>query len=278
MGHKIQKLRESVLTLKTRATYKYYQFRINTIQDSSRIRFRKNPYRIIFIFGHMRSGSSLLVHLLNSNPEIIGYGETHLEYTSELDFKKLLFKVYWKLKEIDMSHQYLFDKLLHDHKLLEEKLLNLENLDTIFLIREPQRTLASILDLKPHWSEEKALNYYIQRLTTLERYAKIIDSQERSLWLDYDLLLYHSNAVFETLKDFLGTQAGFSEKYEILKTTGVRGIGDSSANIKAGQIIRNPRKLEVQISQDAIDLARKYFEQCSATLSQYCRTIDIVQK
>jgi hypothetical protein len=278
MGHKIQKLRESVITLKTKATYKYYQFRINTVRDSYRIRLRKNPYRILFIFGHMRSGSSLLVHLLNSNPEIIGYGETHLEYTSELDFKKLMFKVYWKLKELDMSHQYLFDKILHDHKLLEEKLLDLETLDAIFLIREPKRTLASIIDLKPHWTEEKALNYYIQRLLTLERYAKIINSKERSLWLDYDQLLHHSNSVFETLQSFLGTKEGFSEKYEILKTTGIRGIGDSSANIKAGQIIRNPRELKAQISQDSLDKARQYFEQCSATLSQYCRTIEIIQK
>ncbi|MGV2388843.1 MAG UNVERIFIED_CONTAM: sulfotransferase [Microcystis novacekii LVE1205-3] len=43
----------------------------------------------------MRSGSSLLTHILNSNPEIIGFGETHLVYESEQDFKALMFQLYW---------------------------------------------------------------------------------------------------------------------------------------------------------------------------------------
>jgi hypothetical protein len=276
MENKIQKFRESIRSLKTNVIYKYYQFRIYKIQDPYQIRLRKSPYRIIFILSHMRSGSSLLAHILNSNPEIIGYGETHINYTSKLDFKHLMFKVYWQLKELDMSHQYILDKILHDHKILEETLLTSENLYTIFLIREPKRTLASILDLKPHWTEETALSYYIQRLSTLERYAKIINSKERSLWLDYDQLLESSNSVFKTLKNFLGTKAGFSEEYEVLKTTGIRGIGDSSENIQAGCIIRTPRELESKIYQDSIDKAILYFHQCSATLSQYCRTIEII--
>ena len=38
-------------------------------------------YELLFVLGHMRSKSSLLVHLLNSNPEVLGYGETHIGYT-----------------------------------------------------------------------------------------------------------------------------------------------------------------------------------------------------
>jgi LPS sulfotransferase NodH len=39
-------------------------------------------YEFVHILSHMRSGSTLLAHLLASHPEIIGYGETHIRYRS----------------------------------------------------------------------------------------------------------------------------------------------------------------------------------------------------
>ncbi len=50
-------------------------------------------FKYLFVFAHMRSGSTLLVHLLNSSPEIIGYGETKTVYTDEDSFCNLLSKV-----------------------------------------------------------------------------------------------------------------------------------------------------------------------------------------
>ncbi|HLO85498.1 MAG TPA: sulfotransferase domain-containing protein [Nostocaceae cyanobacterium] len=273
MENKIQKLHSSLSNIKNNLIDRYYQFRIYTIQDPYKIRLRSHPYRVIFILSHMRSGSSLFTHILNSNPEIIGYGETHLKYTSESDVKQLLFKVYKTLRKMQMSHKYILDKILHNHKILEEKLLTSDSLHTIFLVREPQRTLASILNIKPHWSEEKALNYYIERLLTLEKYAKLINNKDRTLWLDYDQIVNNSNSVFRELQNFLGTKTGFSEEYEVLKTTGTKGIGDSSENIKVGRIIRNQRQLEEKISPESVEKALYYFNQCSATLAQYCSSI-----
>jgi hypothetical protein len=274
MKKQIQNFRDSIRTLKSNVIYKYYQFRIEKSQDPYQIRFRKSPYRILFILSHMRSGSSLLTHLLNSNSDIIGYGETHVNYTKKSDFKQLMFKVYWQFKEIGMSHQYILDKILHDSKIVDNTLLTSENLYNIFLIREPKRALTSLLALKPHWSEEKALNYYIQRLSTLEKYAKIINSKERSMWLDYDQLLDNSNLVFQALKNFLGTKEGFSEEYKILKTTGLKGIGDSSENIKAGRIIKTAGASRNSISAESLEKALLFFNQCSATLSEYCSSVE----
>lgn len=257
----------------TKILYHYFNFRINTISAPERIRFRKEPYKILFLLSHMRSGSSLLTHILNSNPAIIGYGETHLNYTSARTFKELQFKIYWQLKNVRMNQQYLLDKILHNHKILDTSLLNLSNLYAIFLLREPERSLASILDIKPHWTAEKAGDYYCQRLSTLSQYARTINNRERSLFIRHEQLIDNSPVVFQALQDFLRTQAGFSEDYEVLKTTGKRGIGDSSVNIKAGRIIKQPRLLTNKVSQSLVDKARQSFIQCSAILAEYCQVV-----
>ncbi|NES81177.1 MAG: sulfotransferase [Moorea sp. SIO2B7] len=261
--------------LKDELIQRYYHFRIQTIENPYRIRLRKQPYKILFLLGHMRSGSSLFTHILNSNPEIIGYGETHLNYESERDFNNLMFKVYWQIRDYQMNHKYLLDKVLHNHKILDINLLHSENLTSIFLIREPQITLASILDIKPHFTEKKALYYYCERLSMLEKYGKIINSKERSLLVSHDQLLNHTDSVFATLKTFLDTKEVFSEQYNILRTTGMKGIGDSSKNIKAGRIIRNPKKSENKISQDLVEKGMQSFNKCHSTLSEYCRTVEI---
>ena len=89
----------------------------------------------------MRSGSSLFSHILNSNPQIIGYGETHINYDSVANFKDLQFKVYWQLKDVSMTHRYILDKILHNHKITDSTILKTSYLSNIFLIREPLGTI-----------------------------------------------------------------------------------------------------------------------------------------
>jgi hypothetical protein len=254
-----------------RLTYKYFQLRIDTLKDPYKILFRPQPYKVLFILSHMRSGSSLLTHILNSNPEIIGFGETHLVYESEQDFKALMFKLYWRLKELNMNHQYILDKVLHDQKFLDASFLQSDAVKTIFLLREPKRTLASILDIKPHQNEAHALGYYTSRLATLENYAKLINSKEKSLFITHAQVLNQSELVFTSLQNYLETKTGFSEEYQVLKTTGTRGIGDSSENIKAGKIIKQARKLDIKISDSVLAQAQKAYDQCYETLSNYCQ-------
>jgi hypothetical protein len=217
----------------------------------------------------MRSGSSLFTHILNSNPEIIGYGETHITYNSLVDLKSLQFKVYWQLKDAKMQHEYILDKILHDHKILDVSILRSPNVYVIFLIREPSSTLPSILNIKPHWSEKKALDYYCQRLETLVDYGNIVADSQRCFLLTYDQLINDSESIFLALQHFLKTAAGFSEEYQVLKTTGKRGIGDSSENIKAGRILKSEseKKLDIPISPEAIAKAMEAFSICHNQLS-----------
>ena len=69
----INNLDRAIRDFKNSTAEKYYQLRIKTIPEPCRIFLRLKPYKILFILSHMRSGSSLLTHILNSNPEIIGY-------------------------------------------------------------------------------------------------------------------------------------------------------------------------------------------------------------
>lgn len=279
MGNLIKEIRQSIRLIKNDTIKKYYDLRINQVKDPFQAMFRTVPYKLIFIFGHMRSGSSLLCNILTSHREILGYGETHIQYASELDFKKLVFKIYCKtqkisnfadLKELRMNHKYILDKALHNKIFLDENLLKSEKIYSIFIIREPERTIASILDLKPHWSEDKALTYYLKRLSTLERYGKLINNKERSLLITYDQLLNQTDLVFNALKKVLGTESEFSEEYKVTNKTGRAGIGDFKENIKAGRIVRNPRKLEQKITLTLIGEGIKQFENCTSTLSEYC--------
>jgi hypothetical protein len=230
----------------------------------------------------MRSGSSLLTHILASNPAIKGYGETHIRYSSGVDIKNLMLKVYFHsqifsnikdLTNLRMNHTYLLDKLLHDNKLKNEDFLRLENFRFIFLVREPRRTLVSMLDHKPHWTEKDAIYYYSQRLSTLVKYSKIINDKKHSLLITHEQLIHESELAFKTLQSFLNTESKFSENYKVLNTTGMRHVGDFKENICTGRIIRKPRKLNISISPDLLEEQLQNFEYNYQVLSKYCQTI-----
>lgn len=274
MNNVTEEIIQFLRNFKNTSIRKYYEFRIRSSREPYRIIGRKRTYKILFILSHMRSGSSLLTHILNSNPEIIGYGETHIQYSSEKDFKTLMFKDYWNIRDLNMNHKYVLDKVLHNHKFLKHQFLDSEQILAIFLIREPRRSLASMLELKPHWTEQDALNYYCQRLFKLDEYAKFINNKKRSLLIIHDQILNNSNSVFDDLKKFLETQEGFSEEYQLTRRTGQRDIGDWQGNIKAGRIIRTPRKLDNNISQESLEKAMQVFNQCQSSLAMYCTTIN----
>ncbi|MDJ1178239.1 hypothetical protein PJF56_05130 [Roseofilum sp. BLCC_M91] len=173
-----------------------------------------------------------------------------------------------------MNHPYILDKLLHNSKLLNEDLLLSKHIYKIFLIRNPQQTLPSILKIKPHWSQEKTVDHYISRLATLERYAEQINSKERSLLITHDQLLHQTEEVFRGLQSFLEVHRPFSEQYQVLSTTGKRGVGDSSDNIKQGRIIRDRSNPELLIKPfNNIQPCLESYNNCISTLSKYCNLI-----
>ncbi|MDJ0713503.1 MAG: hypothetical protein QNJ54_04705 [Prochloraceae cyanobacterium] len=265
-------LRQYLRELKNEIVNNYYSFRIGTPNSPYHVLFKKDPYKILFILGHMRSGSSLLTHLLITNPEIIGFGETHLTYSSEKDLKNLIFKVHSQVGDLKMDRKYVLDKILHNNKFIGGEPFS-KQVSSIFLIREPKRTISSILKLKPHWNQEEALGYYCRRLQKLENYARSINSKERSFFITHEQIINNTELVFKSLQNFLGVKQPFSEEYEVSNTTGMRFVGDSSENIKAGRIVRNYQREEISIPPELIEQGRQGFDRCYNTLSEYCDTI-----
>lgn len=261
----------------------YFNYRIEATNRPYGVAFRPKPYRFLLLLSHMRSGSSLLTHLLTTNPDIIGYGETHTNYTDANDFRELLKKVYWQaqdfrtlqdIQNLRMNHQYVMDKVLHNKKFLDHRFLTSEQIYAIFLLREPERSLASIADLKPHWNQQETIEYYTGRMAMLVDYARLINNPQRMLVVTYEQLLDDTPRVLSTLQQFLHTQAPFTEEYKVLKTTGMKGVGDSKGKIKAGKIVRSQRQLTQSFPADLIEQATQIHRDCQTSLIELCQSID----
>ena len=136
------------------------------------------PRRHLFLFSHMRSYSSLLGHILGSNPEVNGYAELQLSYETELDFIRATLQVY----ETNGNHlqgHYIFDKVLHGHLTIGQVVLDRSRATGIFVVREPADTLRSTIAMarrrkKPDWKGDidKVAAYYERRTTQLADLAE----------------------------------------------------------------------------------------------------------
>jgi hypothetical protein len=269
--------------LKSTLFRRYYQWRINSTSNLSSISFRKEPYKFVFLMSHMRSGSSLLTHILCSNPEIIGYGETQIKYSSEADIQALIHKAYnhnaQELTRLNaaqafkMQHTYVLDKVLHQN-LKDLSILKKLQTKSIVLIREPERTLKSILDIRDHWTEETALDYYRIQLDHLIDCTNFLSAPNRFLLLTYHQVISDTPIVLQALQSFFETKHPFSEQYQVKKTTGQAGIGDAVGHIKAGTVVRERRQLDVTISPVIIQKAQDIFEQAQQQLSHTCLTLE----
>jgi hypothetical protein len=276
-------MKENIRNFKNNLIQAYFRNRIYGDDNYNRILLRKKPYKFIFILSHMRSGSSLLTHILVSNPAVIGFGESHIKYNCEADFNKLMMKAYYQYQEfsqfpehlnkLKMNQTYVLDKILHNQKIVNNRLINLDSISVIFLIREPERTLASLLDLKSHWNQKNAFDYYIDRLSKLVKYAEQINNPQRTLFITHEQLLNQTKFTLNKLQQFLQTKQPFSEEYELTRSTGQKYIGDHKGNIKAGKIIRQNRKLNHQIEENLLTESRHHYQQCCQTLAKLCTNI-----
>jgi hypothetical protein len=239
--------------------------------------------RVLFVLSHQRSGSSLLVHLLNTNPKVLGYGETLIHYASERDLWRLPLMIMARTRKPVALQRYVVDKLLYDELIEEPSLLRSDKLRTIFLVREPKGALQSLIQApklngwpqqpdanRDHVNQELAARYYCDRLRDLEEYARTIDDKGRSLFITFDQLLERTGEVFRGFQELLQVGTPFSEQYEILRTTGTSGYGDVSANIKRGFVDRQIQRPQCPVRQDLVEETVSAFDLCCTTLREHC--------
>jgi len=232
----------------------------------------------VFVLGHMRSGSSLLVHLLNASDEILGYGETHLDYVGRGSLVELHDHVWGEFKKHGEtppgSHRYVMDKILWPH-VHDATLLHHPPLKIIVIVRAPRETLPSILslDLDGIQASEDALQYYSKSLARTERNLQAYDAS--FVLVRYVDLTNRVEQALQTMSSYLELGKPLEPEYDRMWSTGKEGIGDPSETIKTGTIVSRQTDYERTVEKGILSKARTQYQQflsfCNE--SEHCRSL-----
>lgn len=219
---------------------------------------RRNDYRYVFILGHMRSGSTLLAHILGTHPDVVCAGEMHISYVISDDFANLTLKASESLHRPILRATYIVDQINHDY-VTDDVLQSNRLFRSVILIREPEASLKSMMNML-ECQENEAVALYTKRLKGLARYGTVLG--ERAMVIEYDDLVDNSKETLAGLTKFIGLGAPLTVSYSTHRMTGrVSGYGDPSSNIKTGQIIRTI-KHEITIGEDTLAAAASAFTKC----------------
>ncbi|MGQ9425702.1 sulfotransferase family protein [Gilvimarinus sp. F26214L] len=225
--------------------------------------------RYLFILSHMRSRSTVISHVLGSNPEICGYSELHQPYRGRLDLLRMRAALY-EDTHCRLSGKYLLDKILHNHLVISAEVLALAEPSVIFLLRDAESTLKSIINMGQRTGVEwyrdpqRAADYYCRRLAALEEYATKL--QGNYLFVDAEELVDDTDQVLAHISDWLQLQHPLNRNYEHFRNTGKRHYGDSSDNIKSGVIQRTQGHPAVSLPPDVLAKASAAYERCRKQL------------
>lgn len=239
--------------------------------------FASNPHNItcqvkyLFLLSHMRSRSSVLAHVLGSNPDICGYGELHLPYTSRKSLINMRILLTRDL-QVRLKDKYLLDKILHNYD-FTSKIWKIAKPKAIFLLRKPESTLRSIINLgyiskeTAYRDPQVALDYYCSRLKNLEQYAQFV--RGNYFFIESDDLVEDADRVLKNLSTWLDLDQPLNKNYSLFENTGTVGYGDPSSNIKSGTIKSTKSHLDITINTEILQIAEDAYQKCYSTLSKY---------
>ena len=225
------------------------------------------PLHYIFLLGHMRSGSTLLNHILMSSPEILGCGERNAYYANDDDLMLFGFRTHLNRRRFPGSYRYVVDQINHNKFLRDLALLNDPRVRTIFLIREPAPTIASMANLFGRFygtGRDEVLTSYLDRLEGLSRSARSLKARANAALVTYDDLIHDTSATLEGLRTFLGLRTPLSESYERFDFTGRRG--DPGPKIQLGRVSRDPPVYPVDLSSGELSILAAAHARCLATV------------
>lgn len=244
-------------------TKKLYRFAINL----DNILY---PSKYIFIFSHMRSRSSVLSHVLGSNPDICGHSELHLPYKGRMSLLKMRIELFNDLK-CNLKDKYLLDKILHDFQ-FSEKIFEIVKPKVIFLLRDPESTIKSIINMGYltgiEWYKDpkQASDYYCTRLLQLEEFAK--RTGDDYFFVESNELVNNTESILERLTQWLNLDEPLDKRYSVFHNTGKTGRrgGDPSNNIKSGILEKTNDYPDIKIPQDVLHKAESSYEKCRTAL------------
>ena len=225
--------------------------------------------KYIFIFSHMRSRSSVLSHILGSNPEICGYSELGISYLDYIDLMRMKIDLTVDLK-CSFNNKYLLDKVLHNYYEFPEKIFKVTKPKIIFLLREPENTIKSIVNLgfianiECYKDPIYALDYYCSRLKLLEEYSKLFPCEY--FFIESDDLIKNPDFILENLSRWLNLNKALDKNYSIFNNTGIFGKGDPSQNIKSGILKESRNYSDIKIPLEVLQIGKSAYEKCKDSL------------
>lgn len=228
-------------------------------------RLRSAPHRYILILSHMRSGSSLLLHLLMTSPEISGCGERNTAYRNEDDLAMFAIKSTLGSRG-RIRASYSVDQVNHTHFLPAENLLLHASVLPIILFREPEGAIGSMVEVFSRirrFSVEEATTHYRERVTTLARYATILRRHGCLMALTYDELVNDTQRSLIRLSDHIGLRTPLADVYSTFPFTG--RLGDRSSRIHTGRVLPARTDHGVEIDGAVLDEMTVIFDNCRRT-------------
>ena len=224
-----------------------------------------HKHRYVFVLAHMRSGSTLLSHILGSNPEFAYGGESYTMFQTSADLRNLTIETCQRLRRLSLGETYVVGQI-NWASLADSVLKSPLIYKCVILIRSPEATLRSRVVTpaapgQPGMQEKDALDYYVHRLEQLVGYGRTLGN--RAMLIEYDDLVDNSEETLDALTDFFNVDQPFHTKYKLHRVTG--GYGDPSKNIWSGQIIRTPPH-NAHIDADTLAKASTAFHNCRERL------------
>lgn len=239
-----------------------------------RERRRSEPPRIVWLLGHMRSGSTLLMHLLSSHPHVLGAGERNATYSSTRDLRRLTVDAAYLRRQLFRRYDWIVDQINHNRFLAAEELLDHPDVYRVFLVREPLASLSSMVEvLGPLYgmTVRQAVAYYLDRLPALERYARRGVDGSRSFFLTYDDLVARPAEALPLLSSFLRLPTPLSDRYRRFDFTGRRG--DPSDRIASGRILGKRPQRPLDLEPAVVAAVEEAYARCARALAEHCKTL-----
>lgn len=223
----------------------------------------RRQYCYVFILGHIRSGSTLLAHILASHPNFAGAGETHISYKTAADLPTLVSRTSAFLHRPILRKTYVVDQINHEY--VSDDVLRSEQVcKCIILIRQPEATLKSMMNLFK-CDERNALDRYTERLTSLTQYGSLLE--RRAMLVEYDGLVDRTDETLAALTRFFDLKSPLTSSYATHRMTArIPGVGDPSNNIKSGRVVRIPVHDAVTISDATLRSGEAAFRKCRERL------------
>lgn len=255
---------------------KYIIFTIKSLREWNIERcFPKTNF--ILVLCPMRSGSTLLQHLLTGEKDFLTAGETKIIYKTEDDLRQLVSKVFSYNNYLGFQRKTVIEKCV-DNELIENfELVNYPKLKTIFLLRDPVSTISSLLRVKGFGyseSAESASAYYLERVENMLTLASHVRDQSKAFFLSYEQLTENQDRTLGELSKFLGTKQPLKATYQLHKWTGVAGKGDITKNIQSGVIIKNKIKNNIDCSEKLRKELDDSYQNAKKTLEKICTSIN----